>query len=257
MKITVLGASGGEAPGHNLTGFLIDNTMLVDAGTIGSKLGLEQQKDISDVLITHAHLDHIHSLPFLLDNLIGRISGPVNVYGLSQVLETIQKNIFNNKIWPDFTVLPTPENPILRFNPLVANQLLKINGYTVEPIAVDHSFAALGYIISDENGSVAFTGDTGPTLDLWKKLSQKRKIHAIFMECSFSDEQKDLARMTKHLATGDIPTEVAKTGRSGEMPVYLYHLKPQFAQIISEEVTQMEQLKIHIAKSGDEFHFLA
>jgi len=251
MKITVLGAAGGEAPGQNLTGFLIDEALLVDAGTIGTKLEIAEQRKIKNVLITHAHLDHIHALPFLLDNLIGRVDGPVNIYGHPDVLAAIHKNIFNNQIWPDFSALPSEEKPIMKFCPLQIGQSVQLDGYTIESVRVNHSFAALAYIISTESGSVVFSGDTGPVSDLWKKVGQLKKIHAVFIECSFSRRQQEMAKMTCHLCTADIDNELAKTGRKTEFPVYLYHLKPEYTQEIIAEAQALNSLQLKVAKSGD------
>ncbi|MBN1594709.1 3',5'-cyclic-nucleotide phosphodiesterase [candidate division FCPU426 bacterium] len=255
MKIKVLGASGGEAPGEQLTAFLIDDDILLDAGTAGAKLTVSEQRKIRHVLLTHAHLDHIHALPFLLDNCIGRIAGPVVVYGHAEVIEALQKHIFNNRIWPDFSVLPTEDGPILQYRIVEGNRPFQVGEYTVEPVLVSHSFVAFAYIISNTGGSVVFTGDTGPVQELWAKVAVLPKVHAVFMECSFSNRAQDLAKMTSHLCTADVGGEMSKTGREQDVPVYLYHLKPEYAEEIRREAEALNPLRAQVACSGDEHLF--
>lgn len=255
MQITVLGAAGGQAPGQSLTGFLIDDALLLDAGTIGAQLDLASQRKIKHVLITHAHLDHVNALPFLLDNLIGRVPGPVIAYGLPEVLQALTENIFNNKIWPDFLALPTPEEPILKLQPITPGQAFSINGYSITPVRVNHSFAAAAYLISNHSGTVIFTGDTGPVDELWQAVGGLKKIHALFMECSFPQGQQAMAKMTKHLSTADIADEVAKTGRGEDMPVYLYHCKPEYCEEIASQAQGLNPLQVRMVSSGEVFDF--
>lgn len=60
MKIRVLNASGSELPGHkNSPAFLVDDFLLLDAGTISLSLDRDAQCRISHIFLTHAHLDHI------------------------------------------------------------------------------------------------------------------------------------------------------------------------------------------------------
>ena len=70
MKIRVIGCSGAELPGHNAPGFLLDDEIIFDAGSITSVLTAKEQLRIKHIFITHAHLDHIRSIPFLADNII-------------------------------------------------------------------------------------------------------------------------------------------------------------------------------------------
>ncbi len=251
MNITVLGASGGEAPGMSLTGFKIGYDLLLDAGTIGHRLSLEEQLAIKHILITHAHLDHIHALPFLLDNLIGRVSEPVKVYSCPEIIETIKSSIFNNKIWPDFTMLPTPENPVLRFCPISPGQPFTAGACTVEAVEVNHSFKALAYLVGEKGHTVVFTGDTGPVDTLWERVQTVEGLKAVFMECSFPAAQQAMATMTKHLCVADIVPELQKAKLDPLVPIYLYHLKPTYAEAIRSEATALQSHPIRMLSAGE------
>ena len=59
MQIRILGCSGAIARGCHTTSFLLDDDLLVDAGTGVGDLTLDEMAGIDDVLLTHSHLDHI------------------------------------------------------------------------------------------------------------------------------------------------------------------------------------------------------
>ena len=102
MNVRVLGChgSGQLVPGANgpiqcgTCGFLVNDQLLVDAGTIGSRLFLEEQRRIRVVLLTHLHFDHIRELPTLADNLVGEIDEPVGeALGISDGLVGVSVGI--------------------------------------------------------------------------------------------------------------------------------------------------------------------
>lgn len=250
MEITVLGSAGGEAPGQRLTGFRIGEDLLLDAGTIGLQLSLEDQRKIRSVAITHAHLDHIHALPFLLDNLIGRVPAPVTVYGLPEVLETIRQHILNGKVWPDFSILPSPENPVLKFHPVHPGQPVEAGEYLLEAVATSHSVASAGFLINAKGRTAAFTGDTGPTEKFWQRLKHCGGLAALFMECSFPRSQQAMADLTHHLSTEGVLGELEKLGKP-EIPVFLYHLKPEFFDQIAAEAEAIPNWRLAVARPGD------
>jgi ribonuclease BN (tRNA processing enzyme) len=251
MEITVLGSAGGQAPGQDLTGFRIGLHMLLDAGTAGLKLTLAEQRLIQQVLITHSHLDHISALPFLLDNLIGRIEAGVDIFGAPETMEALHRHIFNGVIWPDFTVLPKPDAPVMRLHAVTPGEPFFVGPYTVEAIPVSHTVPTLAYCIQATDGTVVFTGDTGPTDALWKRVSQMKDLKAIFMEASFPASHIDLAGRTRHLCVEDIGRELAKIGHAPGVPVYLYHIKPEFLDVIRREVEHLAPWKIRLAVPGE------
>jgi len=145
MRIKVLGCSGAEFPGHNLPGFLLDNKILFDGGSITNVLNKKSQLKIENIFITHAHLDHVKGIPFLADNIIIESRRhKVNILSVSPVIRTIRKNILNSSVWPDFTL-----KGILRLKELKINQEIKIDGFTVIPLSVNHSVPAVGYFVED------------------------------------------------------------------------------------------------------------
>jgi len=83
MKIKILGGHGGLARGFSTTSFLIDDELLIDAGSVASTLSVEEQSKINHILISHSHLDHIKDLAFICDNCFGAIGARLSSVLLS------------------------------------------------------------------------------------------------------------------------------------------------------------------------------
>ncbi|MGE5894313.1 MAG: 3',5'-cyclic-nucleotide phosphodiesterase, partial [bacterium] len=211
MKIRVLGSSGSELPEHNLPAFLIDGVLLMDAGTIGVSLDTRKQERIRHILVSHAHLDHIKGIPFLLDNIIVRNrKHTVTVLSGKEVISDLKQNVLNGRIWPDFTRIPDREQPVLRYGVLDPAQPVKLDGYLIECERVSHAVPAYGYIVTGSNGrAVAYTGDTGPTDLFWKKMA-KHRVTCLIIEVSFPNSMNDLAAKSGHLTAGLLKQELGK-----------------------------------------------
>jgi len=80
MRIKVLGCSGGIGGDLRTTSMLVDEDILIDAGTGVSDLSIEQLVKIDHVFVTHSHLDHVTSIPFLVDTVCWMRDRPITVY---------------------------------------------------------------------------------------------------------------------------------------------------------------------------------
>jgi len=251
MKIRVLGCSGAEFPGRKPSGFLLDDKILFDAGSLTKALDIRGQRRVEYIFITHAHLDHVIGIPFLLDNItVSNIWHRVNIIGIPPVLKAIKKNILNNSIWPDFTAIPDMDNGIVGFIDLKPGQPMKTDGYTVTPYKVRHSVPAAGYLIESEKGrKVFYTGDTGPTSSTWEKLKGKR-IDSLIIEVSFPKKMEELAMKTGHLTPGLLKKELAKMDPLPEK-IYVTHLKPQYFKTIKQELLGIGVKHLRILKDGE------
>ena len=190
MIFRVLGSSGAELPGYHSPAFLVDGCVLLDAGTIGSYLTENEQWKIRDIVITHAHLDHIKAIPFLADNIIMKNrSHSIKLFGIKETLSDLKKHLLNNKIWPDFTKISSSLEPVIKLKTISAGRAFKVNGYTVYAYRVNHTVPAVAYIIIDKKGkSLLYTGDTGPTEAIWKT---PHALDALIVETSFPNRMED------------------------------------------------------------------
>lgn len=251
MNIKVLGAAGSEVPGHNCPAFLVDETFLLDAGTVAVALNIREECTLRWILLTHAHLDHIKGIPFLLDNLVSRNTGiTITVLGGEDVLCDLRKNIFNDRIWPDFSRIPSPDQPSLRYEILGTARPREIDGYTITMERVDHTVPAYGYIVEDPGKTaIAYTGDTGPTGRFWKRMAD-HDVKVLITETSFPNRMEKLALASKHLTPALLGKEIGKMSRPPRQ-IRIVHLKPQFVQEIESEIRALGHDNIGFLKDGD------
>ena len=138
MELRVLGCSGGEAEGYRLTGLLVNGSLAIDAGSLTQALGVDEQIGIRQICISHSHLDHICCLPFFTKNIYGHTETPVEIRALPETLDALRRHLFNDELWPDFSVIPSPDNPIIRFSEIQPGKTYELEGLRVTPILVNH-----------------------------------------------------------------------------------------------------------------------
>lgn len=254
MRLRVLGCYGGETPEHKTTSFLVDDTLLIDAGSACSGLTVEDQCKIKHILLSHTHMDHIRSIPFLLDNILGKVSHKLTIWGMAEVLELLHANLFNGIIWPDFTKIPTPEKALLILKPLEPGVETAIDGYRVTAIPVNHTVPTSGFIVDDGNTSLLYSGDTTETEDIWKAGRARANLKAVLAETSFPAEMARFGDVTKHLTTGNIASELSKLARP-EVSVLIYHTKPAYTESITTELAAIKDYKLRVITDGECFTF--
>lgn len=239
MKIRVLGCSGAIAAGYKTTAFLLDDDVLIDAGTGVGDLGLEALARVDHILLSHSHLDHVLGIPLLADSVL-RLRAqaqrpPIQVFGLAPTLEALRQHVFNGVIWPDFTRLPSAEHPVLALHPFEIGQRLQLpGGHAVEVLSAEHTVPACGFAVDGgAAGHWVYTGDTGPNPALWQRLAQIKVAHLV-IETAFSDEERQLARISRHLCPAALGKELAQLG--GSIDVHITHIKPGEVDAVMQEV---------------------
>ena len=251
MKIRVLGAYGAEGLGQRPTSFLVNDRILIDAGTVGGALTLPEQSQIEHALITHSHLDHVAGLAFLAETLaFAETRSPLTVASLEPVVNALRVGVFNNMAWPDFAQIPA-EAPVMKYRTLVEEAEQRVGDTWVTPVAVNHAVPTSGFIVHDGSTGFLFSGDTGPTDALWKAARGLRGLRAAFVECAFPNRMADLAAVAGHLTPELLRREIDKL--PADLPVWIYHVKPQFydesagalARIDAARLTILEQDKTY------------
>jgi ribonuclease BN (tRNA processing enzyme) len=247
MKIKVLGCHGGELPRHRTTCFLIDERLTIDGGAITAALELEEIVKIDDIFLTHSHFDHVKDVPMMTDLLVGKREKPVIVHGPAETMEAMDKDVFNNRVWPDFRVIPSKEKPVLAFDTIPVRKAVVCQGLRIRAIPVHHPVYSVGYIIEGRNGAVAFSGDTGPTEELWKAINATANVKAVFVELSFPNTMQWLADVSGHLTPKTVMGELAKLDRRGAK-IYLYHLKPAVIDEVKAEIKSLRKDFLHVCE---------
>ena len=253
MQVQVLGSYGSRAPGFHTSSLLINGTLLLDAGTVTAALSMAEQASVDDVLLTHAHLDHMVDLAFLVDNCLLLRSSPLRVWAPAPVLETVHRHLFNNAVWPDFTRLPQ-RAPALELLPLEVGKEIEIAGLRVCWRQVNHPVFTAGYRLSGGGSSILFSGDTGSTDDFWKMGKTCSELKAVFVETSFPNRLSELAGASGHLTPASLRDELIKFGRT-DVPVKIFHMKPQFLQEILAELNSLGDDRLQVLEGGEKFLF--
>lgn len=256
MKLRVLGCSGGQIPGHNLSSFLINDSLLVDAGSATSVLGFKAQQKIKNVLITHVHLDHVMGLATIADNLYGNCLSTINVWGINDVISGLKSSLFNDTIWPDFTQITSNSQgwPVLSFHNMPEEEPIPIGNDTVTAVRVNHIVPSVAFFIENHKKSLLLVGDTGPTEKVWTMARRKKNLCAVVLEASFPNKLQDIADMSRHLTPRTLAQEADKLRRPS-VPVLVTHIKPQFRKEVIAELKKLKGYRIRILKQGDSLTF--
>jgi ribonuclease BN (tRNA processing enzyme) len=237
MQIRVLGCSGSIAAGSRTTSFLLDEDVLIDAGTGVGDLTLDELTRIDHILVTHSHLDHVLSIGLLADSVTRRRRAaarpPILVHALAATIAALRLHVFNGVIWPDFTRLPDPATPVLQFHAVEVGQLLALGGRQVEVLPATHTVPAVGYAVLAPQGAWVFTGDTGPNPDLWQRL-RTLPVAALVIETAFRDDEHALASLSQHLCPAQLRLELAQLAAPAR--VYITHIKPGEVDAVMSEI---------------------
>jgi ribonuclease BN (tRNA processing enzyme) len=241
MPIRVLGCSGAIAAGCRTTSFLLDEAVLIDAGTGVGDLSLAELACIDHICISHSHLDHVLSIGLLADSVmrerLARQAGPITIHALPQTLAALKTHIFNGVIWPDFTRLPSVDAPALCLLAFEVGQVLQLAGRQIEVLPATHTVPAVGFAVKGDLGHWVFTGDTGPNPALWERLRTMEIAHLV-IETAFSNEEHALAELSQHLCPRSLGQEL--THLAGSVQVHITHIKPGEDEAVMAQVRRLQ-----------------
>lgn len=258
MRLRILGCHGGESPSHRATSFLIDDHLLLDAGSLTRALTVKEQALVDHVFISHSHLDHIRDLALLADNVIGMRKKPVQIHCTDPVADALEKHLFNNIIWPDFTKIPNPadpQNPVLKIHRMRSGESVQVESYRVSTVPVNHPVDCHALFVTGKTGTLVYSGDTGPTDKMWEAINKLTDLRAFIYEVSFPNNMEKLAHVSGHLTPLMLAEELKKYKPKTEAPILLYHLKPGFFEVLQDQLAALQDKRLRILHPTDEFHF--
>ena len=236
MKLQVLGCSGGIGGKLRTTSLQLDEDVLIDAGTGVGDLSLEAMAKIDHIFVTHSHLDHVTSIPFLVDTVGWMRKNPLIVHALPETIADLKAHLFNWKLWPDFTEIPTPERPMLRFSPVSIGIGTTISGRTITPMPANHVVPAVGYRLDSGSASLVFTGDTTSSDELWREVNRIENLRYLIVETAFSNAERELAIRAKHFCPSLLGEQLKLLMQRAE--IFITHLKPGEGDTIMREITE-------------------
>jgi cAMP phosphodiesterase len=231
-----------------MTSFLVNDSLALDAGWVSGALSLKDQVKVKDILISHSHLDHTCSLPFVIDNNFSAPGFGLRIYAIPEVITSMKNHLFNNQTWPDFTCLPNDLTPVLRLVEVTEEQPFVVGDLTIRAVRVSHIVPTTGFILEDAHGALAFTSDTGPTHRFWEMANKVKSLKAIITETSFPDELQDLANISGHLTPSSLEQEIRKIRKN--VPIYLYGFKPKHIATIERQVKALKDRRLRFLTQG-------
>jgi ribonuclease BN (tRNA processing enzyme) len=237
MRLRILGCSGGIGGELRTTSMLLDHDVLIDAGTGVADLSLSELKQVDHVFVTHSHLDHIACIPFLVDAVGGMRNAPVTVHATAQTLSALRDHVFNWKIWPDFSQIPSAQVPYLQYEEIRVGEAVLLGNRSITPLPANHVVPAVGFRLDSGQASLVFTGDTTCNDALWERVNEIDNLRYLIIETAFSNAERQLAIDSKHLCPSMLAGELAKLKRSAR--IFITHLKPGEGALTMEQVQQM------------------
>jgi cAMP phosphodiesterase len=257
MRLRVLGCHGGESPTHRTTCFLVDDVLALDAGALTRGLTVQEQARVDNVVLSHVHLDHIRDLPLIADNVIGVRKKPLDIHAAPFTATALEKHVFNDVIWPDFTKIPNPSDaegrPTLRIQRLTSGQSFQLGEHTIRTVPVNHPVDCQAIFVSTKTGTLVYSGDTGPTEQLWEAMNKLTDLRAFIFEVSFPNHMTKLAEISGHLTPEMMGRELTKFRPKSETAVLLYHLKPGFFDVLKAQIAELNDPRLTVLRPMDEF----
>lgn len=250
MRVRILGCSGGIGAGSRTTAMLVDDEVLIDAGTGIGDLALGDLRSIRHVFLTHAHLDHIAGLPMLIDCIFdGVIDVPVTVYGRPETIKAIQDHLFNWVIWPDFAVLPSKDRPMLQYKVCNPGDKITIGHHEFHAIDVHHSVPSLGYTVRNSKGVFAVSGDTTTNKTLWPVLNACDDLRVLVIEVSFPNERAELANQAGHYCPSSLCDDLRRLKQDPD--IWLTGMKPgEEERILAQVLEAVPERNIRMLSRG-------
>ncbi|MFO0759174.1 MAG: 3',5'-cyclic-nucleotide phosphodiesterase [Byssovorax sp.] len=254
MELRVIGCHGGETPKHRTSAFLLDERVAIDAGALTSGLELAEQRKIEVCLVSHAHLDHVRDLSTLADNRCQMGAPTLVIAGIRETLDTLRKHFFNGVLWPDFTQIPSGDAPAtIRLVELAPDRPTELAGMKVRPVLVSHTIETAAFVIETPSGTVAYSGDTGPTDRMWEVLNDEPNLRALMMEVSFPNREQRLAEASGHHTPRTLAADLAKLRAPKDLPTLLYHIKPVFQAEVEKECAALPGVSLEVLQIGDHY----
>jgi len=242
MQIKVLGCSGGIGVGLRTTSMLVDDDILIDAGSGVGDLTMDQLLLIDHIFITHSHLDHIAFIPLLLDTVMGFRVKPITLHSTRETLAALRQHIFNWTIWPDFNAIPDNKTPFLQYSEVSLGVTSDIDGRKITALPANHVVPAVGYHVAGDEHSLVYTGDTTVCDELWAALTKIHNLKYLIIETAFSNSEHELAKLSKHLCPSMLASELSKLATdilNDDFAVFITHLKPGEDAVIMNEIVDM------------------
>ena len=206
---------------------------------------------IRGVALTHAHIDHVASLPMFAEALLSRGIAPVRVHASEGAIAALRAHVFNGALFPDFESLTDGEDgpALLELVPVGPDTPFELGGFTLRPFPADHPVPTQGYVVDDGEAAVAFAADGGPNPGLWRLSARLPRLRAVVLEASFPDRLSGIATGSGHLTPALLAGEL-RAAPPG-VRVLVTHMKPAYRAEVDAAVRALADDRVTIVDPGE------
>jgi cAMP phosphodiesterase len=243
-----------DSQGHatleqRLTCFLIDDCVAVDAGSLALAATSEQREKVRDIIVTHPHMDHIATLPIFIDDLYPALKSPIRVYATQEVIELLERDIFNWNVYPRFSELQNSYGPVMAYVQIPIGQEFKVAHLTVTAVPVNHIVPTIGLVVTDGRTTAAFSSDTSETEEFWNIINRAPSLEALLIEASFPDSMAKLAEVSRHFTPSSLQRELGKLNQK-DVGILAVHIKASYREVIIDELNALNIPGLGVMEPG-------
>lgn len=254
MLPSTIDENGQASERQHLLSIVIDDSVAIDAGCLAFSCTDIHRKQVRDVVLTHTHLDHIAGLPLFIDDLFAALTDPIRIHATREMIDILERDIFNWSIYPRFSELTNEHGQVIEYCEFERGATFNVKHLSFASVAVNHKVSASGYIVSDGSVSIAITGDTAETDDIWNRCNSVSNLKAVLIECAFPDELDKLAAVSDHLTPRRLTIELEKL-HDRDVPVFIINIKPMYRETVIGQIRKADLKQIEILEVGKIYEF--
>jgi ribonuclease BN (tRNA processing enzyme) len=245
--------AGGATPEQRLTCYVIDDRVAVDAGSIALSLTDEQRNSVRDIIVTHPHMDHIASLPIFIDDLFGDLTEPVRIHATQEVIDVLERDIFNWTVYPRFSELSNATSKVMEYVPFRVGEEFRVAHLLATAVNVNHIVPTVGLVVTDSERTLAFSSDTAETEEFWQLVNRTPRLDALLIEASFPDELSKLAEVSRHFTPSSLREELRKMKKHRNADILIVHIKPSYREQVVSELKQLKIPQLKVMEPGHDY----
>lgn len=249
MKLQLLPSTfepdGSVSPRQHLSCLVINDRIAIDAGSLAMAATDGHRQNLRDVVLTHAHLDHIAGLPLFVDDLFAILDQPVKIHALPAVIEVLERDIFNWSVFPRFSELSIGSTSAIEYHPVSFDEPFTIHGSEFKLFPAFHKVPSCGVMVTDGDSCVAISGDTATLSGFVKNGSRPS---AAVVECAFPDELSEIAKSSHHMTPATLRTELEKLQL--DCPVFVFNIKANYRNAVVEQIRDLRIPNLEILEIG-------
>ncbi|MFV2066428.1 MAG: MBL fold metallo-hydrolase [Pirellulales bacterium] len=246
MRLILLGTSGYHPSDQRHTACLMlpELGIMFDAGTALFRAVDYLVTEQLDIFLTHAHLDHIVGLTYLLDVLATCPLDRITVHGTPDILRAVEHHLFAPALFP--------VSPPFDLKPLPA-QVLLAEGGQLTHFRLAHPGGSTGFRLDFPGRSLAYVTDT-TAADHVAYRAAIEGVDLLVHECHFAADEPELARLTGHSCLKDVARLAAEAG-VGQL--VLVHINPRDGRPSDSDLAVARAIfpRTVVGEDRDEFHF--